>query len=137
MLCYSVIRSTDLQYMVQRVRRHPFRFECCRCSNRGFCEFKWVPQFSQHAPGVPILLVGMKEDLRNDPKYQTRVVTIEAGSLILGAGITIKPHSFSSFHFDLLAEKMAKELGAVAHMTCSSLTGDGVQVRRKSQLVSY
>ena len=30
-------------------------------------ESKWIPEVNHHCPGVPIMLVGMKSDLREDP----------------------------------------------------------------------
>jgi GTPase SAR1 family protein len=31
-------------------------------------EEKWVPEIQQHCPGVPIILLCLKTDLRNDPE---------------------------------------------------------------------
>ncbi|GAB5372037.1 hypothetical protein AAMO2058_001631400 [Amorphochlora amoebiformis] len=71
---------------------------------------KWHPEIQHHCPGVPIILVGTKSDLRND-KAQidklrskgTEMVTIEQG------------------------EAMAKEIGAAKYMECSALTQDGLK----------
>ena len=71
---------------------------------------KWYPEIQHHAPGVPIILVGTKADLRGDPQTQSSLsskglsaVTIEAGN------------------------NLAKEIGAVKHMVCSALTQEGLK----------
>ena len=45
-------------------------------------KFKWLPELQRHAAGVPILLVGTKNDLRDDPKMSSmsmKVMTSEEG----------------------------------------------------------
>merc|ERR1712178_549932 len=34
---------------------------------------KWIPEIQHHAPGVPVILVGTKSDLRNDRETQATV----------------------------------------------------------------
>jgi small GTP-binding protein len=34
---------------------------------------KWIPEITHHAPGVPILLIGTKSDLRNDNKMKQQL----------------------------------------------------------------
>jgi len=71
---------------------------------------KWWPEIQHHAPGVPIILVGTKSDLRNDPNMAAqlaakglRVVSIEE------------------------AQQRAREIGAVGYMECSALTQEGLK----------
>lgn len=71
---------------------------------------KWHPEVSHHCPGVPIILVGTKADLRNDPATQQQLAS-------KGLRI-IDPQQ---------AERMAKEIGAVCHMECSALTQEGLK----------
>ena len=72
-------------------------------SNKWFEELKW------YCPRVPVILVGLKKDLRsndcsrNDIDPKTKLVTFEEG------------------------KKVACTIGATAFMECSSLAGDGVQ----------
>lgn len=70
---------------------------------------KWADEARERCPGVPIILVGLKKDLRDDPaaveemrKKSLRFTTTKAG-------------------FD-----MKEEIGAKKYLECSSLTGDGV-----------
>ncbi|ETO04447.1 hypothetical protein RFI_32949 [Reticulomyxa filosa] len=62
---------------------------------------KWVPEISHHAPGVPIILVGTKADLRNDTKH--KCMQNEMG------------------------EKLKKDIGAVKYIECSALTQDNLK----------
>jgi len=71
---------------------------------------KWWPEIQHHAPGVPIILVGTKSDLRNDPNMAAqlaqkglRVVSIDE------------------------SQQRAREIGAVAYMECSALTQEGLK----------
>ncbi|KAG0020694.1 Rho GTPase [Podila clonocystis] len=68
---------------------------------------KWIQEVQVHCPETPVILVGMKKDLRDDqaasdqPKTTRFVTTAEA-------------------------ERVAAEIGARNHLECSALTGDGV-----------
>eukprot|EP00494_Astrolonche_serrata_P027306 UN27569 len=81
LLCYSVVSKSSL----------------------ANCKHKWIPEIRHHAPGVPILLVGCKNDLRKNSTAD-RFVPENDGA------------------------EMAKELGCVGHLLCSALTQDGVKV---------
>lgn len=64
---------------------------------------KWVVELKHHCPGVPIILVGNKTDLRDKAKRRGKDY-IRATE----------------------AEEMAKKIGAVAYAECCALTGDGL-----------
>ena len=70
---------------------------------------KWADEATERCPGVPIILVGLKKDLRDDPlaqeemrKKSLRFTTPKQGS------------------------DMKEMIGARKYLECSSLTGDGV-----------
>ena len=70
---------------------------------------KWAEEARERCPGVPIILVGLKKDLREDPivqeemrKKSQRFTTPKDGS------------------------DMKEMIGARKYLECSSLTGDGV-----------
>ncbi|OAR00009.1 hypothetical protein LLEC1_05018 [Akanthomyces lecanii] len=70
---------------------------------------KWITEVMDICPGVPIILVGLKKDLREDPvaveemrKKSLRFVTTHDG------------------------ESVAREVGAKRYLECSSLSGEGV-----------
>jgi len=62
---------------------------------------KWVPEVSHHAPGVPMLLIGTKSDLRRDSKH--KALNSEMG------------------------EKLKTEIKAVKYMECSALTQENLK----------
>lgn len=71
---------------------------------------KWYPEIQHHAPGVPIILVGTKADLRDDQSVikslgskGQRMVTLEE------------------------AEVRCKEINARCYMECSALTQEGLK----------
>jgi len=71
---------------------------------------KWYPEIQHHAPGVPIILVGTKEDLRNDP-----------GTISALASKGVAPIT------DKQATDTATQIKAVKHMACSALTQQGLK----------
>eukprot|EP00457_Paulinella_chromatophora_P015351 gb/GEZN01015952.1/.p1 GENE.gb/GEZN01015952.1/~~gb/GEZN01015952.1/.p1 ORF type:complete len:149 (+),score=19.87 gb/GEZN01015952.1/:180-626(+) len=71
---------------------------------------KWYPEIQHHAPGVPLLLVGTKSDLRND------AATIQA---LQSKGVSmVTPDD---------AQTMMKDISAVKYMECSALTQEGLK----------
>ena len=61
---------------------------------------KWYPEVTEHMPNRPIVLVGTKLDLRDDPTTET---------IPLSEGL-----------------KIAKKIGAANYIECSALTGKNV-----------
>jgi small GTP-binding protein len=71
---------------------------------------KWWPEIQHHAPGVPIILVGTKSDLRAD---QSMLNQLQAKGL----------HVISQAE----AQTRGKEIGAVTVLECSALTQEGLK----------
>ncbi|KAG0251177.1 Rho GTPase [Actinomortierella ambigua] len=67
---------------------------------------KWIREVQEYCPDTPVILVGMKKDLRDE-----------------AAGDTAK---LSRFVNTAQADRVASEIGARNHLECSALTGDGV-----------
>ncbi|KAI1007323.1 GTP-binding protein [Podosphaera aphanis] len=72
-------------------------------------KIKWVIEANERCPNVPIILVGLKKDLRQDP------VAIEE----------IRKRS-QTFITAREATEVANDIGAKKFLECSSLTGEGV-----------
>ncbi|KAK3368868.1 GTP-binding protein rho2 [Lasiosphaeria ovina] len=70
---------------------------------------KWVPEAQERCPEVPIILVGLKKDLRDDP-------------------VAIEEMRKKSLAFVTTTEgdRTGAEIGARKYLECSSLTGEGV-----------
>ena len=74
-------------------------------------EDKWILEVRHHCPKVPMILVGMKIDLRNDRN------TIEK----------LKRNKQNPITFEM-GFKKAKELGFAKYCECSALTQEGLGV---------
>merc|ERR1711981_1170100 len=72
---------------------------------------KWWPELQHHAPGVPIIMVGTKSDLRND---QSMIAKLQAKGL--------------SVITENEATNRTQEIGAVKYLECSALTQEGLKV---------
>ncbi|RKF73083.1 GTP-binding protein rho2 [Golovinomyces cichoracearum] len=72
-------------------------------------KFQWVEEAQERCPNVPIILVGLKKDLRDDP------VAIEE--------MRKRSQNFITTH---QAAETAQSIGARKFLECSSLTGEGV-----------
>jgi len=70
----------------------------------------WLPEIQQHCPGTPIVLVGAKMDLRDDPHMIQK--TEQMGKPI----VSVKE-----------GQKLAKQIGAFQYVECSALTMSGVK----------
>lgn len=62
---------------------------------------KWIDEVTRYCPGVPVILVGLKKDLR-DSESSAHCVQYEKGLLV------------------------AKQIGAKTYPECSALSGEGV-----------
>ncbi|BEI79692.1 hypothetical protein CcaverHIS002_0102210 [Cutaneotrichosporon cavernicola] len=71
---------------------------------------KWVPEVRHHAPGVPVILVGTKLDLRDDPVSVQRLKERRFAPISFAAGM-----------------QLAKEIGAVRYVEASSKTQKGLK----------
>uniref|UniRef100_A0A0N4ZQ19 Ras-related C3 botulinum toxin substrate 1 n=1 Tax=Parastrongyloides trichosuri TaxID=131310 RepID=A0A0N4ZQ19_PARTI len=71
---------------------------------------KWTPEIRQHCPDTPILLVGTKIDLRDNPDACKALDTENKLPLTRSQGI-----------------KMAHKIKAVNYLECSALTQQGLQ----------
>jgi Rho family protein len=67
------------------------------------------PEVLERCPGVPIILVGLKKDLRDDPVAQEEMRKRSEKFLTADEG-----------------EDVRKRIGAKKYLECSSLTGEGV-----------
>ncbi|XP_064794242.1 rho-related GTP-binding protein RhoG-like [Oncorhynchus masou masou] len=71
---------------------------------------KWHPEVSHHCPGVPVLLVGTKSDLRNDEETQRKLKEQSQSPVThhQGAGL-------------------ARQIQAARYLECSALNQDGIK----------
>lgn len=73
-------------------------------------EHKWHPEIIHHCPGIPILLVGNKTDLRDDPATLTVLSELRTAPITKTQGL-----------------EMAKKIGAVKYLECSAKTQKGLK----------
>ncbi|KAI8884419.1 small GTPase-binding protein [Backusella circina FSU 941] len=71
---------------------------------------KWVEELTEYCSGVPIVLVGCKKDLRDDPKTIEELAKTSQAPVAFEEGV-----------------KAAKVIGAERYMECSAKLNEGVQ----------
>merc|ERR1712039_1026056 len=71
---------------------------------------KWVPEVKHFCPNVPIVLVGNKKDLRNDPDTKRELIQNKQ-----------KPVESAS------GKEMSQKISAFAYLECSAKTKEGVR----------
>ncbi|KAI9029390.1 ras-related C3 botulinum toxin substrate 1 protein [Hyaloraphidium curvatum] len=71
---------------------------------------KWFPEVNHHCPNVPILLVGTKTDLREDPDTLAKLRERRMAPISAAQG-----------------QALAREFGAVKYIECSSLSQRGLK----------
>ncbi|KAE8542731.1 hypothetical protein D1P53_000793 [Cryptococcus gattii VGV] len=71
---------------------------------------QWIPEIRHHAPTTPILLIGTKLDLRDDPVTLSR----------------LKERRFQPISFEM-GVRCAREIGAVRYLEASSRTQKGLK----------
>jgi len=88
LVCYSVLSQVSLSNVTK----------------------KWIPELREHTTTTPIVLVGTKMDLREDPS-------------------TLAEFQQKGLQMVSTAEgqKVAKEIGAWKHVECSALTQEGIK----------
>lgn len=71
---------------------------------------KWWPEISHHAPNIPIILVGTKLDLREDPETIAKLRERRMQPIQYAQG-----------------NQMARDIGATRYLECSALTQKGLK----------
>ncbi|RPB26508.1 activated Rac1 bound To Its effector phospholipase C beta 2 [Terfezia boudieri ATCC MYA-4762] len=71
---------------------------------------KWYPEISQDVPGAPIILVGTKLDLKDDPQTLAQLRKKNLSPITYAQGV-----------------QRAREIGAIRYLECSSLTQQGLK----------
>jgi GTPase SAR1 family protein len=72
--------------------------------------FQWFPEIKHHAPNAPIMLVGLKTDLREDADTLARLRERRQAPITSAQ-----------------AEDVAKEFGAIKYLECSALSQKGLK----------
>jgi small GTP-binding protein len=71
---------------------------------------KWLPELNQHAPGVPLILVGTKSDMRGDSSVAEELAT-------RGQAMVTEEQAL----------QMVKTIGAIRYIECSALTQENLK----------
>ena len=75
-----------------------------------FSHEQWVPEITHHCPKTPFLLVGTKNDLRDDAGTTEKLAKTKQKAITVKQG-----------------KELARELKAVKYVECSALTQEGLK----------
>jgi Ras-related C3 botulinum toxin substrate 1 len=86
-------------------------FSTVNPSSMNNLRIKWVEEIREHAGnGVPVLIVGTKTDMRNDPEVNMKLASRMQHPITTAEG-----------------QEFAKSVGAAGYVECSAITSDGVK----------
>lgn len=109
LICFSIVSPPSFDNVKAKVSRPaPLKKQTRQTVHETFTAnlaTKWYPEIDHHAPGVPIILVGTKLDLRDDE------ATKEG----------LRQKKMAPIQYEQ-AVSVAKEIKAVKYMECSALT---------------
>jgi Ras-related C3 botulinum toxin substrate 1 len=101
LICFSIVSPPSFDNVKAKVSRIRDLASCVETD--GYTQ--WYPEIEHHAPGVPIILVGTKLDLREDKATADNLRSKK-----------MEPVSYEQ------ALMVAKEIKAVKYLECSALT---------------
>ncbi|CAL4092015.1 unnamed protein product, partial [Meganyctiphanes norvegica] len=87
LLCFSIDSPESLEHIIE----------------------KWAPEVKLHCPNIPIILIGNKKDLRNDPSTISELEKVNQSPVTADEG-----------------QAMAELIGACAYLESSAKTNEGV-----------
>ena len=88
LVCFSVVSPTSFEHV----------------------EHKWVPEITHHCPEAPVILVGNKVDLRDDPDEIAQLKELGQEPITRIQGL-----------------ELAKRINAIKYMECSAKTQKGLK----------
>ena len=108
----SFVESSTLSITLPYIRFDSWTQISSKCTglDTTLAPTKWHQEIKYHAPGVPIILVGTKEDLRDDEEYKKNMAAKGRKPLTTEEG-----------------EAVASAIGACYHTECSPLTQKGLK----------
>ncbi|KAL0488354.1 Ras-related protein Rac [Acrasis kona] len=98
LMCYSIENPTSLKNITS----------------------KWAPEIAQFQPNTPIILVGTKSDLREDPKRVAELAKSKQHPVTVEEG-----------------KKVATEIKAVKHLECSAFLNQNVKEVFNAAIVTH
>lgn len=102
LICFSIVSPPSFDNVKAKVRtRLKIRFCCGRQTNA----LQWAPEIAHHAPGVPIVLVGTKLDLRENENVKAEMAKRKQTPIAYEQAVAC-----------------AREIRAVKYLECSALT---------------
>lgn len=104
LICFSIVSPPSFDNVKAKVSISSLPFSCSKTRVANASQ-QWYPEIDHHAPNIPIILVGTKLDLREDP------ATMES----------LRSKRMEPVSYDQ-ALVCAKEIRAVKYLECSALT---------------
>ncbi len=101
LICFSIVSPPSFDNVKAKVSKTLGFASCVETDGHA----QWYPEIEHHAPGVPIILVGTKLDLREDKATADNLRSKK-----------MEPVSYEQ------ALMVAKEIKAVKYLECSALT---------------